>query len=439
MQSLNLSQVQFTNQSDVVNPGTEIFNPKFFYVDTFKGNDQIIGTGNLTGDFALSAFVASAANGGTAIANANLSGKATLAVDAMKNEGTIYTNDGNDIVKGSATAKIAATAATMSQVIAIANSANASAIASAFANLNIKATAEGIDNSGGWINSGKGSDTIEGNLIGSVAAVAMATADASAIVDAICKAPMSEGLTAFAYAIATSLAQATISATAIKNAGGIITCDKGKDTISASATSSAGAFAGVYGSSFASATPENQALAMAVANASAKAYDQAIAIDNKWGVIVTGTGDDTIEATAKASNKAIAIDNVTGSITTGDGKDTIIAQATGANSYGIVGGFVDMGKGDDRLLASNFAGGVTIQMGEGKDFVQGFGNATVDGGKESDILSLGSYNRNSFKITFGANNGANFQLDGITMTTTGFEQFQFAGGVTYTYNQLIAA
>jgi hypothetical protein len=98
-----------------------------------------------------------------------------------------------------------------------------------------------------------------------------------------------------------------------------------------------------------------------------------------------------------------------------------------------------MGQGDDRAIASSFAGGVNIDMGQGKDFVQGFGDAKVHGGKGSDILSLGSYNKDSFKISFGANNGANFQLGGITMTTTGFEQFQFAGGVTYTYNQLMIA
>ncbi|GET37288.1 hypothetical protein [Microseira wollei] len=206
MQGLNLSKVQFTNQSDVVNPGTEIFNPKFSAVATLKGDDQIIGTANLTGDFAFSAFVESAANRGNAIASGNLSGKATVAVDAIKNEGSINTNQGRDIVRGTATADITATAATMSQVTAIANRTNASAIANAFANLNIKATADGIDNSGGQINTGQGSDTVDGDTIGSVAAVALARADASAIVDAICKAPMSEGLTAFAAAIAKSLA-----------------------------------------------------------------------------------------------------------------------------------------------------------------------------------------------------------------------------------------
>ena len=439
MQNLNLSQVKFTNQSDVVNPGTEIFNPKFSQVSALRGNDQFIGTGNLTGDFALSAFAKSGALDSDAIASTNLSSSPTVAVDGIKNEGSINTNLGCDIVRGIATAKIAATAETMSQVIAIANTANAGAIADAFADLNIKATANGIDNSGGQINSGQGNDTVDGDTIGSVAAVAVASADASAIVDAICKAPMSEGLTAVAGAIATSLAQATLSATGIKNVGGIITSGKGNDNISASATSSSDSFiSGSFSSLTSPPTPGNQALAIAVLNATANASDQAIAIDNTGGGFIrTGTGDDTINATAKASDKAIAIDNVTGSITTGTGDDTILAQATGSDSYGIFGGRIDMGQGDDRLIASSFAGGANIDMGQGQDFVQGFGSATVDGGKGYDILSLGSYNKDSFKIGFGPNNGANFQLDGITMTTTGFEQFQFAGGVTYTYNQLI--
>jgi hypothetical protein len=95
MQSLNLSKVQFTNQSDVVNPGTELFNPKFSAVATLRGNDQIIGTANLTGDFAFSAFVEIAALDSNAIASANLSGKATVAVDGIKNQGIIHTNQGS--------------------------------------------------------------------------------------------------------------------------------------------------------------------------------------------------------------------------------------------------------------------------------------------------------------------------------------------------------
>jgi hypothetical protein len=440
MAGLKLSEVKFTKQSDVVNPSKEIFNPKFSHVDTLQGDDQIIGTSNLNGDFGFGVYVNIPAQDFNNIASADLSGKATVAVYGIKNEGTINTNKGRDIVRGKATANITAIAETVSQVIAIAEKTDAIAIAKAFASINIKATAEGIDNSGGKINSGKGNDSVDGNAEGSLTAVAVATIDASAIIEAICKAPMSPGLTAFAQAMAISLAQGTITATAIKNNGGLITTNKGNDTLSASATSSAINFAGIYGSVFANATPANRALAEAVAYASAKAVDKAIAIDNTRGSIDTGKGNDTIEATAKAVGKAIAIDNTRGFISTGDGNDNIIAKAAGSQYYGIFGGTVDTGKGDDRLIASSFGGGVNIDMGEGKDFVQGFGYAKVDGGKGFDILSLGSHNKDNFQISFGANNNNRliFQLDGITMTTTGFEQFNFANGASYTYDQLRA-
>lgn len=439
MAAFNLNRVRFTQKSDVVNPGKEIYNPRFSYIDTSRGDDQIIGTSAVTGDFALGAYVGVAAKNGYGISSAYLNAQASIATYGIKNEGVINTNDGNDIIRGRAIANIAAVTETVSQAIAIAQRTDAIAIANAFANLDLKATADGIDNSWGALYTGRGSDSVSGDTEGSISAVAVATLDASAIVEAICKAPESEGLTAFAQAIATSLAQGTITATGIKNIGGVISTGKGDDALSASATSSAGTFAGVYGSTYANATPGNQALAEIVANASAKADDRAIAIDNSRGWITTGTGDDTINATAKARDKAIAIDNSRGWITTGWGNDTIIAKATAANIYGIYGGNIDTGKGNDRIVASSFGGGVNINLGEDNDFVEGFGDARIDGGLGWDTLSFGSYNQNDFGISFGANNNSvSFQLDGITMTTTGFEQFNFANGI-YSVDQLKSA
>jgi hypothetical protein len=436
MKALNLSKINFTQKSDVVNPGKEIYNPRFSYVDTSKGHDQIIGTSHITGDFALGAFVGVVAEEGKAIANLN--GQATVANYGIKNEGIINTNNGQDIVRGRATANISAIADTVSVAIAIAEKTDATAIANAFADLKVKATADGIDNSSGVIYTGKGSDSVSGDTEGSIAAVATATADASVIVEAICKAPMSEGLTAFAQAMAISLAEGTITATGIKNIGGIITTGQGEDTLSASATSTAGAgsFATTNSSAYANASPENQALAKAVAYASAKATDKAIAIDNSRGWIDTGHEDDTIEATAKATDKAIAIDNSRGWITTGHGNDTIIAKASGNDTYGIFGGNIHTGKGSDQIIASSFGGGVNINLGEDNDLIQGFGNARVDGGQGRDTLSLGSYNKDNFQISLGNNNRVSFELDGITLTTTGFEQFNFANNVSYTSDEL---
>ncbi|MBR8833631.1 MAG: hypothetical protein DSM106950_06225 [Stigonema ocellatum SAG 48.90 = DSM 106950] len=437
---LNLRKVKFTNNADEVKSNNGIFNPKNSTVNTLDGADKIIGTNSVNGDFGFGVLVGTnAQNFNSIIASAEFSGRASVAVKGINNKGIINTGSGSDQVIGNAIANIWATAETVSAVLAIANTADTSVISNAFASIKVNATADGIDNSGGEINNGNGNDGIYGNTIGSIAAVAIATADASAIVEALCKAPISNQLTAFAGAISTSIAKADIIARGINNRVGTITTGTGADAINATATSSSATLSVSASNALTIASSGNQALAKAVANAFAMANDQAIAIDNTKGYITTGDGNDTIDARAKASQKAIAIDNITGYITTGDGNDSIFASATGSDSYGIFGGRIDMGKNDDRLIASSFGGGVNIEMGKGNDFVQGFGDATVDGGKGTDILSLGSYSRDSFKISFGPNNGANFQLNGITMTTTGFEQFQFAGGVSYTYNQLITA
>jgi hypothetical protein len=325
------------------------------------------------------------------------------------------------------TANLSATAETISRAIAIAETADTSAIANAFAAIEFKATADGIDNSGGEINNDKGGVTIEGESEGSAAAVATAIADASAIVETIAKAPISGGLTAFAGAIATSLARAEIAAKGINNKEGTITTGKGKDTIAATATSSTATLSQAAAFALSSASPENQALAQAVANAFAEASDEAIAVDNTKGSLGTEKGDDTIEATATASEQAIAINNIQGVINTGHGKDTIIAKATGSESYGIFGGDILTGDGDDRLEASSFGGGVNIEMGKGKDFVEGFGDATIYGGPGFDTLSLGSYNKSDFNI-YTDNNFTVFELGDTTMQTRGFEEFIFADG-----------
>lgn len=401
MKRLDLSKVNFTNKSDVVDPGIAIFNPKFSIVNTWKGADRIIGTDSVNGDFGFGVLVEVAAEDfDDLIVSAEFSGRARIAANGIKNKGTIDTNQGRDVVSGTATANLSATAETVSQAIAIAETADTGVITNAFAAIEFKATADGIDNSGGEINTNKGGDTVEGETEGSIAAVAKAYADASAIVEAVAEAPVSEELTALAGAIAQSLAKASIIARGINNKEGTITTGKGADTIAATATCSAATLSQAAAFAVSSAPRENQALAQAVANAFATASDQAIAIDNTRGLISTG-----------------------------DGKDTIIAKATGSESYGIFGGNIFTGNGDDTIKASSFGGGVNIEMGKGKDFVEGFGDATVDGGQGFDTLSFGSYNKSDFKISLGVNNGdAVFELDGITMQTRGFEQFIFASG-----------
>ncbi|MBD2353314.1 hypothetical protein H6G41_01540 [Tolypothrix sp. FACHB-123] len=437
MTAFNLNQFKFTHKADLVEPGKEIFNPRFSYIDTLRGNDQIIGTSKVNGDFALEAYAISLAKNGSAITSAQLKNQATVITYGIKNEGIINTNNGDDRVRGRAIADISVSAKTVSDAITISQKTDAVAIAKAFAEVNVKAIADGIDNSRGILYTGNGSDSVVGDTEGAISAEATAKVDAVAIVEAICKAPMSEGLTAFSGAIASSIAKASIIATGIKNISGIIATSKGSDTLNASATSSSNNFSLAEISAFASANRDNQALALAIADATAAAVDKAIAIDNTRGLISTGSGNDTIKARASADDIAIAINNTRGSIDTGNGHDTIEAIATGSEAYGIFGGTISTARGNDRVIASSFGGGVNIHLGDGNDFIQGFGEAKVYGGRDLDTISFGSYEKDDFQISFGAsnNNSVSFKLDGITMITTEFEQFNFANG-SYTYNEL---
>ena len=469
----NLSRVKFTEYADVIDrgktQGKTIFNPQSSHVKTLGGDDLIIGTGSVKGDFGFEVVVGvGAKNFDSLIASVEFSERASLVANGIINKGIINTNEGGDVVSGSATANLSATAATVSQAIAIAETADTSVITKVFGSVQIKAIAEGLNNSGGGINTDQGNDTVEGKTQGSVAAVATAHADASAIVEAIATAPMCKELTAFAGAIAQSLAQAKIVARGINNQKGKLTTGPGADTISATAYSSAATLSETATSALVRTSEANQALAQAVAEAFAQAEDAAIAIDNTGGLIsmentiysLVQTEDaaiaidktrgslkeageqDRIEAIAKASGKAIAIQNIQGVIRTGYGDDTIIAKATGSGSCGIFGGDILTGAGRDTVRASSFGGGVKIYMGTGNDYVEGFGEAMIDGGEGYDTLSFGSYNyhKSDFKLSLGANKGdVMFELDGITMQTRGFEKFtfSFASGVeSYSYGDL---
>ncbi len=439
MAPLNLKHEKFSNKSDKVQSDRGIVNPARSDVRTLKGADEIIGNYYIDSDFGFGAFLDVAADNLGGKASAALNSKATIRANGIKNKGSISTDKGRDLIQGNAKAEIAAVAQTVSQAIAYAGNSDTVAIANTFAKVNIKAVANGINNSG-EISTGKGSDTIDGDITASVAAVATATADATAIVQAIAQAPVDDTLTAFAGAIAQSLAKATVVATGIKNVRGKITTDKGGDHISATANSYSATYAEASAYAFTAATPGNQALALTVAKAIAQTEDKAFAIKNTRGYINLGKGGDSITANANATDKAIAIKNNQGIIHTGNGDDTIKAHATGNESYGIFGGTIDMGNGSDRVEASSFGGGVNIDMGNGKDFVEGFGKARIDGGRGFDTLSLGDYNIDDFNISFGANNNkVIFERNDVIMTTTQFEQFKFDNGkVNLTYEELVA-
>lgn len=231
---------------------------------------------------------------------------------------------------------------------------------------------------------------------------------------------------------------ASISATGIKNKKGLLATGKGKDTLSATAKTQSSTFSGTSSSTFASAPPENQALALAVADAVAEASDIAIAINNTDGRITTGKGGDTIIATAEATGTAYGIENTGGVIRTGKGADRIIVQATGKEAYGLYGGTVDLGAGKDTLTGT-FGGDVVVNAGIGDDFIDGsegsFGNAELIGGRGDDTLSLSSNLADFSAISIGANTQVTFSLDGMTLVSTEFEEY-ILGGETYTLAEL---
>ena len=387
MRRFNSTKCKVTKESDVKVLDNQILNPKNSIVNTNNGDDKIIGTVCLNGDFSFGIFVEAASqNFNSIIASEEFIPRTNIDVKGIQNQGIINTGAGNDIVSGTAIANLSATVTAVSQARAFAQNANTSVITNALASIEFYATADGIDNSGGEINTGQGNDSIYGSAIGSVAADAIAYAEASAIAEAM------------AGATATSLAKATITVTGIKNIGGKITTGEGNDTITAFATSSCITSSVAASNTLSSGNSDNQALAEAVSDAFAEANDKAIAIDNTGGLISTGKGN-----------------------------DIIIAKATGSESYGIFGGSINMGKGDDRLEASSLGGGVNINMNDGKDYVEGFGNATIDGGKDYDILSFGSYSKSDFNI-YSQNSFTIFELGGVSMKTHGFEEFKFAEG-----------
>jgi hypothetical protein len=169
------------------------------------------------------------------------------------------------------------------------------------------------------------------------------------------------------------------------------------------------------------------------------------------GTIDLGSGDNLIEARAVATSTdsfafAAGISQSIGSrISMGDGNDMIIAEAFASSeeaseAFGLFGGVIDTGDGDDQIEARSnsgvlegglgLGGGIVITMGAGNDVLTGFGEARVDGGEGEDTLRF-EFTRNDFENAGGSieivSNGMSFGLDGITMVATNFEIFDFAG------------
>jgi hypothetical protein len=156
-----------------------------------------------------------------------------------------------------------------------------------------------------------------------------------------------------------------------------------------------------------------------------------ISIDFSSSYINTGDGNDTITSTGM---------NNRGTINTGDGDDDIISEFI-TNS-----GIIDTGKGNDSLISDwgfsgnwGFSGKGDIFLGDGTDYLKGFGNGRFNGQDGEDTLELTS---GSYTIEI-LENAVNFTLNRepyqtpVTMKTFEFEKL-IAGNTIYDFTSLTA-
>ena len=153
------------------------------------------------------------------------------------------------------------------------------------------------------------------------------------------------------------------------------------------------------------------------------------------GGVFLGDGNDTITSAGGIYNEGI--------IDTGNGDDFIIANGGGnctCTAYSIYnnGGNINTGDGNDSIIANegfksalNSSG--SVFLGEGEDYIKGFGSGDFYGGNGNDTLELtpGSY-------TVGIwDTSATFTQGNQLMITSEFEKL-IAGGTTYDFTSLTA-
>lgn len=158
--------------------------------------------------------------------------------------------------------------------------------------------------------------------------------------------------------------------------------------------------------------------------------------------IGTGEGNDTITSTGVIYNEGV--------IETGNGEDYIIVDGGidldwYGNTYSIYnnGGTINMGNGNDSLIANggfqsaynNNSG--SVFLGEGEDYIKGFGGGDFYGGNGFDTLELtpGSYTVGIWGE--GWDTSAIFTKGNQLMITSEFEKLK-AGNTIYDFTSLTA-
>jgi len=427
--AINLSNVTFTDQGDIIPPsGVEpIFVPSFATINTLAGDDIINGGNNITGNYSFRNIL-----------------------------GTLNTNSGNDIITG-------------------------------IYQYSSGISSSGIENTGTFhpsdagfatINTGDGNDTITGisnshgieNIIG--------------IIDTGDGNDMITGISGFGFGILTGAA--TINTgngddiiTAMGGDTGIdsrvpttIITGDGNDIITATGDSGWGIL--LLGGRI--DTGEGNDIINGTGGTTGLVFSSPVFSEDIKSRINTGEGDDIISGTGGESG--IASDY----IDTGEGDDTI--SGTGSE-YGLGSGYINTGNGDDIISGAGSQGGIGSSyidagngndiitsigviynggvintgdgndsiianeglesgsnnsgawfLGEGEDYIKGFGSGDFYGGNGNDTLELtpGTY---TVGIWGEGGESAIFTKANQLMITSEFEKLK-AGNTLYDFTSLTA-
>jgi len=416
---LHLSDLIFTEQDDMVpqsGQSGQVYNA--YIANTLAGNDSI--TGSIYDDDhyydpnKYSGFI---------------------------NFGELNTDDGNDIITGSVGYARHSGRPSGYNIInfgTLNTGEGNDRIDGSFRNVGYFPSYTGIENSG-TLNAGEGDDTITGfgsGFEGFANYGTLNTEDGNDIITAISEYNYTQGYSSIGF---------------LNGEGSTLDMGQGNDTIIGGSSHPSSAIINGFNSTINTGNGEDFILSegrfsnggyvfLGEANDSitfTNYYEEALWNTNFIG---TGDGDDIITSNGSIYNKGI--------IETGDGNDSIIVNGgsfdyiTGI-TYGIDnnGGAINTGNGNDSIIANEgFKSGENSSgawfLGEGEDYIKGFGSGDFYGGNGNDTLELtpGTY---TVGIWGEAGESPIFTRGDQLMITSEFEKLK-AGNTIYDFTSLIA-